>query len=134
MPPVKADVKRDPDFENELYLLIERDFPMLKKDVEEIKTDLKSIKESHAQDRLDAKETNSKLDSVAEDVSTLKTSINAMVTKTELPWYKDFQKILILLFAVGFMILAGVKAYEGLAENLLPKTTITETVGASNGG
>lgn len=133
MPAAKADT-RDPEFENQLYLLIERDFPMLQKDVEEIKEDLKSLKDSHAEDRADAKDTKTQLGLVADDVKALKTSVATMVTIKELPWYKDFQKLLILLFAVGFMILAGVKAYEGLAENLLPKTTITEITEASDGG
>jgi len=103
--------------EVKMLLLFERDMPMV-------------------QQRLLSLE--SKAESVDDKLSKLNNNILSKLEektqKQEMPFYKDFQKILILLFAVGFMILSGVKAYEGLATSLLPRVTISENHSTASSG
>ena len=82
------------EMEEELFLLIKRDFPNMKEKVDSINTMVVAMKE---------------------DITSIKT-----LSPTSMPWYLDFQKILIFLLVVGFMILAGVKSYDNIVQHIIP--------------
>ena len=99
--------------DEELFLLLERDIPEMSGRLGNmegkqtlIETGLNDCKQGIAV--------------LSTKVDNLATEVKSMYNKDTLPWYKDFQKILILLLVVGFMAIAGVKGADTLISNLNP--------------
>lgn len=94
--------------DDQLFLLLERDFPSMKSDIDKITGKIDTIQKE--------------MDSISKSVDELK----LLTKKNDMPWWRDFQQLLILAFAIGYMILAGVKAYEGVVDKVVPGITITD--------
>lgn len=105
MPLANEALSRD----EELLLIVERDIPDLKDSVEDMDDKINTLSRT-------VEECKSAIGSLASKVDLLVTDMR----KDQLPWWKDFQKILILLFSIGFMVLAGVKGASTLLENVNP--------------
>ena len=95
--------------DEELLLIVERDIPDLKESVEDMDEKISTLSQT--------------VDECKTAISALTSKVDLLITdmnKEQLPWWKDFQKVLILLFSIGFMVLAGVKGASTLLENVNP--------------
>lgn len=115
MPAVSTNLTRD----EELFLIIERDIPQLNDRMDDLEDSVKEVSSKIS-------DLDTKINTQNVELKSIKDGLDSLNLKKELPWYQDFQKLLILLFAIGFMILAGVRAYEGLVDKVLPTVSITE--------
>ena len=119
------------DYDEEVYLVVKRDIPAIQSDLDEIKRDVEVIsdeqsKQSGQHDRLvsQVESLSAKVDTFRADqaagFSAALTRFNELSqeiknSKTEeVPWYKSFEKVLILLLVLGLGTLAGVKSYSDI--------------------
>jgi hypothetical protein len=105
MPPA---LRRD-DYDDEVYLAVRRDLPMIKQDISEIKGSIKELTEKSASDDVRATKHEGKMDIISENVKGLKDEVKKLaekeVPKVEvLPWYKEFKNILIIIGAFSFLV------------------------------
>lgn len=119
------------DYDEEVYLVVKRDIPAIQSDLDEIKRDVEVIsdeqgKQIQQHDKLvtQVEVLSAKVDSfrVAQEAG-----FNAAITRfnelsqeiknsktEEIPWYRSFEKVLILLLVLGLGTLAGVKSYSDI--------------------
>lgn len=106
MPPA---LKRD-DYDDEVYLAVRRDLPMIQADISEIKGSIKELTQKSAADDIRATKHESKMDTIGQNVSDLKEEVQKLADKPAPtlpepgPWYKDFKNILIIIGVFSFLV------------------------------
>lgn len=121
---------------NKILFLVERDIPMLQKDVEGIRGDVEQIKDkqteqSAAIQRLEIANNHSStvIDAIKAESAAMNQKLDSFtqeqMKRDLIPWYKDFEKILILLLVLALMSVAGITWQEKLAEKALDKVVPT---------
>jgi hypothetical protein len=106
-----AAIKRD-DYDDEVYLAVRRDLPMIQSDISEIKGSIKELTQKSAADDVRATKQESKMDAIGQNVTDLKEEVQKLADKPApsipivepIPWYKDFRNILIIVGLVSFLI------------------------------
>jgi hypothetical protein len=132
------------EYNEEVYLVVKRDIPAIQSNLSEIKQEMedmsaqqRSQSDEHAKlvhqfESLSGKVDGFRLDQAngfaAADkrFTQLFDEIKLIANKEELPWYKSFEKVMILLLVLGLGTLAGVKSYGDVI------TKIPAIVGGGN--
>ena len=94
------------DFEDEVYLAIRRDLPMMQKDIGDIKVSIEDMQDKAVQSDLKLVKFEATLDNVSSDVKEVKDDLKKLATpvSTPVPWYKEFKSILIVLGLFAFLV------------------------------
>lgn len=117
------------DYDEEVFLVVKRDIPSIQSSLSEIKDEMKDMSEKQDSQSTDhnllvtqVTTLSTKLDSgfLAADkrFTELFNEIKLIGNKEELPWYKSFEKVLILLLVLGLGTLAGVKSYNDVISKI----------------
>lgn len=127
------------DYNEEVYLVVKRDIPSIQSNLDQIKQDMEEMSdqqsrqsEQHAKLTTQVETLSGKVDGFRSDqalgfaaadkrFTELFEEIKLIANKEELPWYKSFEKVLILLLVLGLGTLAGVKSYSDII-NKIPIT------------
>lgn len=117
------------NMDDQLFLLIERDFPLMREDVDKISQKVDNIKQEIDLIYKSVDKNTSLHEETKQNLSDLKIQVNKLTDTQNLPWWRNFQELLILAFAIGYMILAGVKAYEGIVSKVIPTITVQDQGG-----
>lgn len=137
------------DYDEEVFLVVKRDIPSIQSSLSEIKDEMKDMSEKQDSQSADhnllvtqVATLSSKVDSgfsgTDKRLTELFDEIKLFANKEELPWYRSFEKVLILLLVLGLGTLAGVKSYNdvinkvpwiGNAATPAHETTVTTSEG-----
>lgn len=109
--------------DEEVLLIVERDIPELHEKMTNLDQKQNDIEGKVNECIQGISSLSGKMDIITIEVKSIK-------DRDQLPFYKDFNKVLILLFALGFMAVAGVKGANTLLGNLGPSMDIAaEAIG-----
>lgn len=117
-------------YEQEVLLLIERDIPMIQNDISDIKDDLKSLKTAHDSDRKEMTIAVTQIGNLSSMMTEIKQTLSEK--KEEMPWWRNFQQILIMILVLGIMVLAGVKGADALLNKVIEPATISASNTSNN--
>ena len=120
--PAVSEIHRNRD--EELLLVVERDIPGLHDKMTTLEQKQNNIEDKVNECAAGISNLSGKMDLITIEVKSIK-------DKDQLPYWRDFQKVLILILVLGFMLLAGVKGAKGILNNLnpLPAITVTDNIG-----
>lgn len=116
-------LKRD-DYEDEVYLAVRRDLPMIQQDISEIKGSIKELTEKSAADDVRATKHENKIDTIGENVKDLKGEVQKLASKEPvkveaLPWWKEFRNILIIIGIFAFLVQSLANSNPEVATSLI---------------
>lgn len=108
--------------DDEMMLIIRRDIPNMKEEIDDMSENMNDVVEKIIEQKEHYTNLSTKFDLLSEHIKEFKTDtsaqfkklddrLGAILTKEEVPWYKSFEKVLIMLLILGLGSVAGVTSY-----------------------